>query len=496
MNLTQRRQFQESQPAARRGVRHTLLGLMLLGLMLLGMMLLALLAGRCSAQGAGYERTFADSKATVERTLKEMQFSIAGRLPVLDGFALAGDRSLERYQRGYFQSTVLVTATASGGSVVHVVTKVTAWYSDPIPSRSGYQLLTSNGRLEVDLLDVLAAELAKRPVAAPASVESESNPQPLPQPSAATAPASPPPASSSTKSSSTAQPSPVVSASARPTAPAPTVAPAQPVDSSPAAPAPRLPETGTFSSTLEHGLAAERSSESAHTPPADPNQKELKAEAESLEEVLKNQTRPKDLVAVKKSGTPVVATPSLTAKSLFLASAHDEFKMLDYNSDWVHVQISGLSRGWIWRTGLEMPEGIPEVSAQGGAPVPTADELFRVSREETAAFPGDWEPLRNKNVKIISVQKTDESAASGDGKLKLEFAKSLLDKNYTELEKNAKALAGIVLIFDSADGGMIATTLGTLEQWKAGKLSDSALWHQSYFDPPETFGAAGSSASQ
>ena len=236
--------------------------------------------------------------------------------------------------------------------------------------------------------------------------------------------------------------------------------------------------------------------EAAHTPPPDPHERELRTEADSLEEVLKNQTHPKDLVAVKKSGTPVVATPSLTAKTLFLASAHDEFKMLDYNANWVHVQISGLSRGWIWRTGLEMPEGIPEISAQGAAPVPTADELFRVSREETAPFPGDWEPLRNKTVKIISVQKTDESAAGGDEKLKLEFAKSLLDKNYADLEKNAKALAGIVLIFDSADGGMIATTLGTLEQWKAGKLSDSALWHQSYFDPPETFGAAGSSASQ
>ena len=147
-------------------------------------------------------------------------------------------------------------------------------------------------------------------------------------------------------------------------------------------------------------------------------------------------------------------------------------------------------------TVLEMPEGIPEVAQSGSAPRPTADELFRVSREETALFPGDWEPLRNKTVKIISVQKTDESSQIGGAKLKLEFAKSLLDKNYGELEKKADTLAGIVLIFDSADGGMIATTAGTLQQWKAGKLSDSALWHQSYFDPPETFSPDGSSASQ
>jgi len=45
----------------------------------------------------------------------------------------------------------------------------------------------------------------------------------------------------------------------------------------------------------------------------------------------------------------------------------------------------------------------------------------------------------------------------------------------------------VVLIFDSVDGGMIAATFPTVRQWKAGTLSDAALWHQCYFDPPETF---------
>ena len=149
--MNQRLHCWQRHGAGRRGVRHTLLGIMFL----------ALLAGRGSAQAAGYERTFVESKATVERTLKELQSSIAGRLPVLDGFAVAGDRPLDRYQRGYFQSTVQVTPTASGGSVVHVSTKVTAWYSDPIPSRSGYQLLTSNGRL-VGALDPSTASTMVR----------------------------------------------------------------------------------------------------------------------------------------------------------------------------------------------------------------------------------------------------------------------------------------------------------------------------------------------
>ena len=439
----------------RSGMRSTVVGAFW------GLTILAMLVVPGSAQGGGYERTFAESKATIEKILKDMPASTAGRLPLLDGFAVVGDHPLDRYQRAYFQSTVEVSATASGGSVVRVRTKVTAWYSDTIPSRSGYQLLSSNGRLEVDLLDQLSTELHARAAA------SGANRQPAPQTV---------PAVAATPSKTTGPP---------------------PDESTPAAPVRRFPETGgTFSDKVAQGLAAQQSG-ADHTSPnpaADKDPGGLKAEAESLEEVLKSQTHPKNLVAVKKSGTPVVATASLTAKTLFMASAHDEFEMLDFNADWVHVRISGLSRGWIWRNSLEMPDGIPDTGS-GSAPAPSADDFFKVSREETASFPGDWEPLRNKSVKIISVQKTDEAAADTDPKLKLEFAKSQLDKSYKELSGKPE-LAGVVLIFDSADGGMIATTMGTLQQWKAGKLSDAALWHQSYFDPPETFDSASPSTSQ
>jgi len=440
----------------RSGMRSTRVGA------LLGLTILAMLVVRGSAQGGGYERTFAESKASVEKALKDMPASIAGRLPVLDGFAVVGDHPLDRYQRAYFQSTVEVSATASGGSVVRVRTKVTAWYSDAIPTRSGYQLLTSNGRLEVDLLDQLSTELHAIATA------SGANRQPAPETVPAVAAASP----------------------SKPTSPP------QPDESTPAAPVRRFPETGgTFSDKVAQGLAAQSGADQpAPNPAADKDPGGLKAEAESLEEILKNQTRPKNLVAVKKSGTPVGATASLTAKTLFMASAHDEFEMLDFNADWVHVRISGLSRGWIWRNSLEMPEGIPDTGS-GSAPATSADDFFKVSREETASFPGDWAPLRNKSVKIISVQKTDEAAADTDPKLKLEFAKSQLEKSYKELSGKPE-LAGVVLIFDSADGGMIATPMGTLQQWKAGKLSDAALWHQSYFDPPETLDSASPSASQ
>ncbi len=328
---------------------------------------------------------------------------------------------------------------------------MTAWYNDPA-GHSGYQLLISNGRLEADLLDQLAEELSR--------TESGQRTAPAAPP---TQPSEPPASSESTVSTS----------------------------------APRFPETrGTFSSSLSQGLAApERPIGSTPEPRADKSNP-LQAEADSLAEVLKNQAHPKNLVAVKKSGTPVVATPSLTAKPLFMASLHDEFEMLNFDRDWVHVRISGLSRGWIWRNSVEMPEGIPDTDAPVVPALAPAADLFHVIREETAPFPGNWEPLRGKSVKIISVQKIDDNAKDGGPKARLEYAKFLLDKNFAEMTQKPQEMAGIVVIFDSADGGMIAATSSALAQWKAGTLSDSALWHKCFFDPPETFDSTGPSGSE
>jgi hypothetical protein len=400
------------------------------------------------AQSKVYERTFVQSKATVEKALKDLP--ISGRLPTLDGFALPGEHPLDRYERGYYQSTVQVIPAASGGSLVRVSTKVTAWYADSAASKSGYQLLTSNGRLEADFLDQISEQLAK------------TGPAPSTPPNRQVAAATPAESSQPTLS----------------------------------APMPRFPDPRAFSSSRPQ-VSGDPNSASPKANQVEDNANGLEAEAGSLEEVLKNLAHPKNLVAVKKSGTPVVASPSLTAKTLFMASAHDEFEMLDFNADWVHVRISGLSRGWIWRNSLEMPDSVPDIDAPAGmAAASTAAELFHVVRTENAPFPGDWDPLRGKTVKIISVQKVDEAEKGAGPEMKLEFAKALFDKNYDELAPKAQEIGGIVLIFDSADGGMVAAALPTLAQWKAGTLSDAGLWHQCFFDPPETFNSTGAAGSQ
>jgi hypothetical protein len=483
---------------------------------------LALVVVSAYAQSNSYQRVFPQSKAAIDEALKNMQPNLSGRLPVLEGFAQPAQYSLDHYQRGYFQATVKVVPIPDGGSLVRVSTKVTAWYKDPEAYRSGYQLLNSNGRLEADLMDQLADLLGGVPGA---TVASSSNAGAGDQEASSansaadftSAPDSAPSAAASASQSSEMAGSkqmpepqldePKTTAAAVQAQPA-SPTPAEAKTSAPAAPGPKFPDTNqTFSASLNHGLAdnlarpdsvgsGKTSSGSSATPPVPNTSAATQTEIDSLEEILRNQSHPKNLVAVKKSGTPVVDTPSLNGKTLFLASLHDEFEMLSFNGDWVHVRVSGLSRGWIWRNSVEMPEGIPDTEAAPANAQATAADLFHIVREETAQFPGDWAPLRAKNVKIITVEKIDENAKDAGPKERLAFVKFLFEKNYTELSEKSAELSGIVVIFDSADGGMIGATLGTLQQWRAGTLSDSALWHKTFFDPPEIFDSSGSSASQ
>ncbi len=460
-----------------------------------GTILAGLMAAAVWAQDSPHERIFPQRKATVEKVLQTLQPSLAGHLPTLEGFARLGDHPLERYQRGYYQTTVEVSVMADGSSLVRATSKVTAWYSDPAGFHSGYQLLTSNGRIEEDLLDQLADQLAR------ASGEQANRGAPVaaskvaPETRASASGVGSLPPDEGNRSNSSAS-------TAKPVATAP-----PPTGSDILAPSAvsRAEEFAASSnpnlSSAEQASAHDSTQPNLNQPNSDKANSALRAEAESLEEILRNQAHPNNLVAVRKSGTPVVNSPSITAKPLFLASMHDEFELLDFSRDWVHVRISGLSRGWIWRDSVEMPNGIPDTVVQNGPAPAAAADLFRVVREETAPFPGDWEPLRGKTVKIFSVQEADERAKNTSPTERLAYAKFLLDKSYAEMTQKAanektQALTGIVLIFDSADGGMIAATMAALQQWKAGALSDSALWHRCFFDPPEIFDSAGTSGSQ
>jgi hypothetical protein len=409
-----------------------------------------MLAPSGDAQSAPYERKFPQSKTTVERVLKQLQASAAGRLPVLDGFTLPGDHPLDHYQRGYYQCAIQVNSTPSGGSSVQVSAKITAWYADPASSNSGYQSLPSNGRLETDFLDRLADGLH------------------------------------GASSAATNTAAPTVSASSRSAAAAPSRTNDNPDAPTPAISAP-MPSSGSSTGSpfkLESGVNSDLATKKAV---ADKHMQELTKEAKGLDEILRNQAHPKNLVAVKKSNTPVLASPVEGAKVLFLATAEDEFEILDANANWVHVRISGLSRGWIRRSSLEVPENFASEAKVDNAPAAAGAEQFQVKNEEIASFPGTWAPLRGQTVKIVTVQRANGVTSDTSSRAKLEFAKSLFQKEYADLSQAPTTATGVVLIFDSEDGGLAAATLPILQEWKAGTLSDQAFWRRCFFDPPETF---------
>src|SRR5262249_38874839 len=251
------------------------------------------------------------------------QPTLSGRLPTLDGFVVASQESFDQYRRPYFQCTVRVLAT-SGGSLVRVTAKITAWREKP--PHSGYEILQSNGRIESDVLDRLQQS-------------------PAPNPSA----------------NAKSEPAPDLSA-----------------------PMPQLPRHATTT-----GAPA-----SADSP--------LRDEVRRLEDVLRNQSHPTNLIAVKQDQTPVLEGARADAKVLFLASAEDECEVLDQSPEWVHIRISGLSRGWLRRSAVETLDGsesprtetLAQVSAE---PVPSGNSLFSISTEEVGIFPGAWDALKGKS---------------------------------------------------------------------------------------------------
>ena len=214
--------------------------------------------------------------------------------------------------------------------------------------------------------------------------------------------------------------------------------------------------------------------------------KDLTTQVQNFEQIRASLSRPDDIAAVKKGGTPIYSNPEEKAEVLMTAEAGDEFPILDVQGAWVHVQISGPSRGWMRRAQLEMPAGF--LDGVGKSPAGSdAVPLFRVTREDLSPFAGSWGPLKDKVVKILWVAPLDSAPAQTSAQAKRSYAKSLFLKAYREISSDTAATAGVVIVFDSADGGQVAATLASVKLLATGKISDEVFWAQCSLDPPESF---------
>ena len=396
------------------------------------------------SQEVRFERRFPNGKPDVDSAIQQLQGSFRGRIPILEGFVTSPSDPLDRFDRGYYECAAQTSLDASGGTVVRISAKITAWYADPGGALSGYRVLSSNGRIETDLLDQISAILAGK-----ARAES-------PSPILKALPA----------------PSPV---SGSPTSAPASTLPARLAPPSPASPAPATSAAPASNEDLE-SLRRRRED-------AEKRAKSLESQVQDLEEILRNQSHPDNLVVVRKSGTPVLSQPGGTV--LMTADANDEFELISVSRDWAHVQISGASRGWIERSRLDLPEGFAPSSQQEAA-VATEGSPFHVSREETSAFSGDWLPLRGKSVRIIWAEPATDSksAQTSSPEAMRKFAMAAFSGAY-KARTAGDTTDGVVIVFDSADGGQIAATMSTLGQLNSGSLSQQAFWKECSIDPPD-----------
>jgi hypothetical protein len=407
----------------------------------LSFLVLFLYASSVCAQSSGNDRVFRHPKTEVDKAIQGLRPTFTGRLPTLEGFVELAENLADRYSKGFYECAVQTAADGPDNTRVSVMAKVTAWYTDPSPAQAGYRILISNGRLESDFLDRIEAALS-----------------PSPQ---------------------------------EPKAPKPDAPPTPEFDRSDLVRktlgiAPRLTYTPPTANTTPIPAVPNPTEEAKQR--TEEIEKQLKTrsdEIKNLEEIERNQSHPLDLAVVRKSGTRVLAKPGGTAQVLFSADADDEFQTLDNGADWVHVQISGASRGWIRRADLIMPEALkasPQ-SAIGSSSANTAP--YRVEREEVGPFKGAWDQLQGKPVKIVWVEPVPGAPNAPSPQTNRVFAKSALIHAYIGISSQDQTVAGVVLVIDSADGGQIGAPLDSLRQLQAGTLSELAFWKLCFIDPPD-----------
>jgi hypothetical protein len=403
-----------------------------------------LLVHSAAAQAVPYAREFQKPREEVDQALKDLQAYAGQKLPVVDGFVALGDKPLSQYERAFYQLSIDLMAGTPSGTIVRVSAKITAWCVDKDPAKSGYQVLPSNGRLELDLLDRLEEKFGGKPPSSVARALANSN---------ITAP--------------------------KPKLDLGGIAVGSPGSARPTAAGER--EGGARGDDIGP-LRAKREAEERRT-------QELNAELQTLQEIQRHQAHPLNLVVVKKSGTPVLAKPAESSGVLFTASADDEFEFIDAQGEWIHVQISGASRGYIRSSGVELPEFVlARLQSPNGTAPQGRTAAFRIEREENSTFPGDWETLKGKRVKIYTIQPVVQVPKESGASQKLDFAASLFRKYAAEYAALTPPTDGAVVIFDSADGGIVGATLMDVKQLADGSLSENDFWKQCYVDPPEAFG--------
>jgi hypothetical protein len=390
--------------------------------------------GVASAQVVPYARSYAKSKQEVDQALKDLQAYSGQKLPILDGFVAETQKPLDQYERGFYQYSIELLPGDASATVVRLAAKITAWHVDRDLSKSGYEVLPSNGRLELDLLDRLQEKLTGKPVDPPATLNTNVQ-----------------------------APRPKLDLSGMPganTAPAPS-------------PVTRTPDE--VAALRGQRVVAER------------RVQQLTSQLDNLKEIQHNQVHPQNLVIVTKPGTAVYDKPSDDARLLFQAAVNDEFEFLDASNGWIHVTLSGDSRGYVRQSAVLLPESIAAKMASSNSGLEQKFPGFRIEQESVNNFPGDWAALKGKKVKIYTVQPVSPNAKDSGPAMRLNYSLALFEQTLKESANASTPFDGVVVIFDAADGGIAAAPIANIQKYSSGGLTRDAFWAQVYLDPPDAF---------
>ncbi len=404
--------------------------------LLLVLLLGIFLCGMASGQTANsYARSFSKSKAEVEQALNDLQVSAGEKLPILDGFVGETEQPLERYERGFCKFSVEVLPGEHSTTVVTLRAKVTAWYADRDVAKSGYQVLTSNGRLELDFLDRLEEKLTGKRVN-PAATSHDGMQTPRPKLDFSGVPGM----SGTTVVRDTA------------------------------------PPTDEVSELRTQRVAREKHVE------------QLTAQLQNLQDIRKNQAKPQNLLVIQKSQTPIYAKNVPGSRVLFQAMQNDEFEFLDGDSEWIHIAISGDSRGYVQRSAVELSDFLQAKLESPSSTDPLEKfTAFRIEREEISTFPGTWPALKGKNTKIYTVLPVSTNPKEAGPAARLNYALLLFQKGAKEASSSTPVPEGVVVIFDSADGGIAAASLPEIDKVSSRAIAREAFWSESYLDPEDAF---------
>jgi hypothetical protein len=414
--------------------------------------LLAALVGLSAfaQQPTPVERVYKFPRVEVERALRDLQAYATAPLPALDGFVNADSSTFDLYDNPQYDFRVKVSEPAPEQTLVNVSARVTAWNPNATPSQSRYVLLPSNGRLERELLDHVAAYLEK------GSLRRSSN-----SPSTPTAPVSRSPGSSLDLSTTSLPPSVALDSAA--------VKSVDPITT------PR-----DFKNADPATLAAEIVKVRAERDAVQREEEKLQQQISQLETDRNSRTHLSDLAMVKTAQAPIFEQPNEFSKVLLRADPEDEFEVTEARYGWVHIRLQNLGQGWIKISELQLPNE-PDNTGDSAA----AD--FTEPSEEVAPFTGNWALLKDKPTLFVMAQPKHAIPKDSLGQSQIEFAKHAFLDGYRTAAHSQEKIVGVAVLFLGDKAGVAAATLTDIDRWQKGTLSDKLFLARCSLSPPDAF---------